>query len=81
MRTLADTFWSFATRTTLYRIWAPLHDDGGVPLFSIWIDPALTAFQACARMAATANSLEGHEKDSTNRFGAEDLSSILLRCN
>ena len=80
MRTLPDTFWDFATRPTLYQIWVPLQDDGGVHLVSIWIDPALTAFQSSGRVATAANSLEGHEKDSTDRFDAEDLNSILPRC-
>ena len=67
MRTLTDTFWDFATRPTLYRIWVPLHGDGGVPLVSIWIDPALAAFKSCAREASwrldsTVNSSEGQEK-------------------
>jgi hypothetical protein len=81
VRTLPDTFWDFATRPTLYRIWVPLQDDGGVHLVSIWIYSALTAFQSSARVATAANSLEGHEKDSTDRLDAEDLNSILPRCN
>jgi hypothetical protein len=66
MRTLTDSFWDFATRPTLYRIWVPLHDDGEVPLVSIWIDPALTAFQSRVQVATSAISLEGQEKDSTD---------------
>jgi hypothetical protein len=79
MRTLTKNFWDFTTHPTLYQIWVPLHDDGGVPLVSIWIDPTLTAFQPCTQLA-TANSLEGQEKNSTDRFHAEDLNSILPRC-
>jgi hypothetical protein len=81
MHTLIDTSWDFASRPTLYQVWVPLHDDGRVPLVSIWIDPALTAFQSSARLARTANSLEGQEKDSTDQFHAEDLNSILPRRN
>jgi hypothetical protein len=34
-----------ATRPSLYCVWVPLHDDGRAPLVSIWIDPAMTAFE------------------------------------
>jgi hypothetical protein len=34
-----------ATRPSLYCVWVPLHDDGGAPLVSIWIDPTMTAFE------------------------------------
>jgi hypothetical protein len=35
----------FTARSGLYRVWVPLHDDGRPPLISIWIDPAMTAFE------------------------------------
>ena len=52
MRTLSQTPWDFATRPTVYRIGVPLRDDGRVPLVSIWIGAALTAFKSCSREAA-----------------------------
>jgi hypothetical protein len=36
-------------RSGLYRVWVPLHEDGKGPLISIWIDPAVTAFEPDAR--------------------------------
>jgi hypothetical protein len=29
----------------LCRVWVPLHDDGKAPLISIWVDPAMGAFE------------------------------------
>ena len=81
MRTLTEISWDIAKRPILYRIWVPLHDDGEVPLVSIWIDPALTAFQSRVQVTTSAISLEGQAKDSTDQFLAEDLSSILPRRN
>ena len=81
MRTLTETSSDLAKRPTLYRIWVPLHDDEEVPLASIWIDPALTAFESCARVGTTTNFLEGQKKVSMDRFDAEDLNSILPRRN
>jgi hypothetical protein len=48
MRTLMDTFWDFARRPTLRRIWIPLHNNGRAPLVSIWINSALGGGQSCA---------------------------------
>jgi hypothetical protein len=81
IRTLTDTFRDSATRPTLYRIWVPLHDGGEVPLVSIWIDPALTAFQSRVQVTTNAISLEGQARDSTHQFLGDDLSSILPRRN
>ncbi len=36
---------NFPTRTGLYRVWVPLHDDGKAPLISIWIDPTMKPFE------------------------------------
>jgi hypothetical protein len=86
MRSFTDNFCHLTTRSSLYRVWVPLRDDGKVPLVSIWIDPALAAFKSCAQETACgfdphANSLAGHEKNSMDRFDAEDLNSILPRRN
>jgi len=35
----------FTTRPGLYRVWVPLHNDGKVPLISIWIDPTIAALK------------------------------------
>jgi hypothetical protein len=34
------------TGSSLYCVWVPVHDEGGDRLVSIWIDRALTAFEA-----------------------------------
>jgi hypothetical protein len=36
-------------RRGLYRVWVPLHDDGKMPLISIWIDSTMTAIELCHR--------------------------------
>jgi hypothetical protein len=86
MCSFTDSFCHLTTRSSLYRVWVPLHDDGKVPLVSIWIDPALHAFKSCAQEAACgfdphADSFAGIEENSTDRFDAEDLNSILSRRN
>lgn len=81
MHTLADTFWGFREAPDLVPDLDSASQQREAPLVSIWIDPALTAFQSSARLARTANSLEEQEKDSTDRFDAEDLNSILPHCN
>jgi hypothetical protein len=40
-----NNFGNSATRTGLYRVWVPLHDDGKAPLISIWIDPTMKPFE------------------------------------
>jgi hypothetical protein len=49
MTTFNGNFEVFTNRTGLYRVWAPLHDDGRAPLISIWIDPAMTALESQAQ--------------------------------
>ena len=45
MTQFSNNFANCTTRTGLYRVWVPLHDDGRAPLISIWIDPTMTAFE------------------------------------
>jgi hypothetical protein len=45
MTNFTNNFEKFTARSGLYRVWVPLHDDGRAPLISIWIDPAMTAFE------------------------------------
>jgi hypothetical protein len=78
MRTITDTSWDFATRSSLYHVWVPLHDDGKAPLVSIWIDPALTAFRSL-RQETTANPLTGQEANDADPLAAEHVTSILER--
>lgn len=49
MTNLKGNFAGFINRTGLYRVWVPVRDDGKGPLVSIWIDPAVTAFEPDAR--------------------------------
>ena len=58
MTNLKGNFTGFINRTGLYRVWVPLRDDGKGPLISIWIDPAVTAFESDAREnPATVSSI------------------------
>jgi hypothetical protein len=62
MTNLKGNFAGFINRTGLYRVWVPLRDDGKGPLISIWIDPAVTAFEPDAREnPGTASSI--HQKE------------------
>lgn len=45
MTQFSNNFANCTTRTGLYRVWVPLHDDGRAPLISIWINPTMTAFE------------------------------------
>jgi hypothetical protein len=45
MRNFANNFEELILRRGLYRVWVPLHDDGKAPLISIWVDPAMGAFE------------------------------------
>ena len=58
MTNLKGNFAGFINRASLYRVWVPLRDDGRGPLISIWIDPAMTAFEPDAREnPATVSSI------------------------
>jgi hypothetical protein len=46
MRNITENLWNSTTRSSLYCVWIPFHDDAGDRLVAIWIDPALTAFRA-----------------------------------
>ena len=47
MRNFANIFEELILHRGLYRVWVPLHDDGKAPLISIWVDPAMGAFETC----------------------------------
>jgi hypothetical protein len=70
MTNLKGNFASFINRTGLYRVWVPLRDDGKGPLVSIWIDPALTAFEPDAgENPATGSSVgEKENADQTDEY-------------
>jgi hypothetical protein len=64
MTNLKGKFAGFINRTGLYRVWVPLRDDGKGPLISIWIDPAMTAFEPDAQEnPATVSSIGEEEID------------------
>jgi hypothetical protein len=45
MRNFANNFEELILHRGPYRVWVPLHDDGKAPLISIWVDPAMSAFE------------------------------------
>ena len=49
MANFTDHFENLTARPGLYRVWVPLRNDGRGPLISIWIDPAMTAFESQPR--------------------------------
>jgi len=46
MRNTTENLENSTTDASLYWVWVPMHDDKGCRLVAIWIDPALTAFEA-----------------------------------
>jgi len=48
MRNFANNFEELITRRGSYRVWVLLRDDGSAPLVSLWIDPAMRAFESQA---------------------------------
>ena len=71
----------FTTRSSLYRVWVPLHDDGKSPLISIWIDPYLRAFDSCAdgktlEHGMGTSSVWVHRTDSAPLADSEDTDSV-----
>jgi hypothetical protein len=73
---VAQTYWDFATRLSLYRLWVLLHNDGKAPLASIWIDPALATF---VPQETTAHVLEEHGANDADRLAGEHRTWILSR--
>lgn len=68
MRNLTDNRWNSTTGSPLYCVWIKVHDAGGDRLVSIWMDPAMTAFQPQAqeelcRTAAAENPFAGNEEE------------------
>jgi hypothetical protein len=62
MTDLTGNFAGSVNRAGLYRVWVPLRDDGKGPLISIWMDPAVTAFERDAREnPATVSSIREKE--------------------
>jgi hypothetical protein len=62
MTKLKGNFAGFISRTGLYRVWVPLREDAKGPLISIWIDPAVTAFEPDTREnPATVSSIDEKE--------------------
>jgi hypothetical protein len=45
MNRVTNDFLSFTSRTGLYQVWMPLRNDRKAPLVSVWMDPAMTAFE------------------------------------
>jgi hypothetical protein len=84
MRNITENLWNSTRGSNLYRVWVPVHADGGDRLVSLWIDPALTAFKSCAQetpdgIAVAATRCAGHQEKDVDLFAAERLSSVLLR--
>jgi hypothetical protein len=65
----------FTTRSSLYRVWLPLHNDGKAPLISIWIDPSLCAFESCCEEKGT-NVARIHRRQSVTVADSEDANSV-----
>jgi hypothetical protein len=68
MRNFTDNPWNSTTGSPLYCVWITVHDDGGDRLVSIWMDPAMTAFQPQTQeelcgTAAGENSFAGNEEE------------------
>jgi hypothetical protein len=68
MRNLADNLWNSETGSPLYCVWITVRDDRGDRLVSIWMDPAMTAFQPQAQeefcgTATGENPLAGNEEE------------------
>jgi hypothetical protein len=70
MKNLKGNFAGFINRTGLYRVWVPLRDDGNGPLISIWIDPAVTAFEPDDRENPATVSRIGEKEiaDQTDEY-------------
>ena len=71
MRNLSDALRDATARSNLYCVWIPVRDERGDRLVAIWIDPAMTAFQSCAREASagitTAPSRSaGHQEEEVD---------------
>jgi hypothetical protein len=71
----------FTARSSLYRVWVPLRDDGKAPLISIWIDPCLRAFDPCAEWETLehgmgTNSVWVHGADSATLANSEDTDFV-----
>jgi uncharacterized protein GlcG (DUF336 family) len=59
MRNFTGNPWNSTTGSHLYCVWITVHDDGGDRLVSIWMDPAMTAFQPQAQEQACGAATSG----------------------
>jgi hypothetical protein len=71
----------FTTRSSLYRVWVPLRDDGKSPLISIWIDSCLRAFDPCGEGETLehgmgTNSVRVHGADAATVANSGDTDSV-----
>jgi len=77
MRNFVNIFEELILHRGLYRVWVPLHDDGKAPLISIWVDPAMGAFESrgekktCDRALAQAH-LSGPKEPSGDEAEVQD---------
>lgn len=51
----ANCFENAAARRGLYRVWIRAHEGENAPLISVWIDPAMRAFEASAGTEAACD--------------------------
>jgi hypothetical protein len=83
MTNFKGNFKGFTNRTGLYRVWIALREDGKGPLISIWIDPAMDAFQPDARenpaMVSSIDEKETAEQTDEPPLCAYDRAAHALR--
>jgi hypothetical protein len=56
MTRFANDFERLLERPRLYRVWVPSRADGTAPLVAIWIDRAMSAFEAQLEQDSIADS-------------------------
>jgi hypothetical protein len=60
MRNFTDNPWNSTTGSRLYCVWITVQDDGGDRLVSVWMDPAMTAFQPQAQEELSRTAADGN---------------------
>jgi hypothetical protein len=83
MRNISKNLWNPATGSSLYCVWAPVHDAGTDTdrLEAIWLERGPTAFKSCVAETSDGNAVAthfaGHQEGDADQSAGEDLASML----